>query len=944
MNIIPFNINKIAFKGSPQTSENKSDVNSVSQKPSTYTISQNPITAAQIGVKTPVSYKKITEIPIPECKTPAVLYKLATGQKVVILPKDGPAVVRTFFNVGSMNEPEHLRGISHYIEHNLFNGTDNLGPGEFFQKVSDLGAATNAMTGYNQTNYYIKSQLLKDNSLEEIIKLHADQVQNPKFALDQLEKEKGPVTSEISMYADSPFNIGRNVALKNLYQINTNSKDLIAGSIQNINAIKREDVVDYYNTWYTPDNAITVITGDVNPDEAINLISKNFTKTKVSNPQNKKFEELTPTQKPIRIDVKSPKSPATLINMGFVGPENINTKDKIAMEVLSVIMSGYTNARLTKALEPLHCEAECSMEKIGNKIDDKQAFFIGAAAPEEKSEEALKIIYQEISKIAQNPPSQEEFGIAVNKIRINLAENNESAIQLNEFIGTSFLDNDLNYLSNYKNILETLTAQDIQNAAKKYLDLNKTSISVVHPSSSSNETIALNYQKTNSKKPAQIAFGSSKINTSEIHSKVKEYKLQNNIEVAINPIENDFAIYEMNFNLPNFLDVSGPELMILQEMLNRGSMYNNNETFHNLLEKSNIEMGFGTCPLGINVIAKAPKDKTEAALAFTKEVLLSPRFDQENFEFAKQSVKQLLQSLSKNANDKLDAQLYPHLKFTATRDEALKSLENISLEKIQAIYQTIINNASGRAVLSAPIESNPQITSGFLNSLSTGLPTLKPCTKNIIKTYAPAEKAKIVTDTEVRNQAEIVQAHKFQTAGNIEDQAKLLLLNMILGGNSSSRLFSDLRESQKLAYYVSSKLEQFGDTSTIKLNIMTTTDDPNDPSSTPDNINKSLAGYDKHINKLKTEQVSQAELEKAKLILKNNLLNSIETSAGKTIDLADSQSTSYGINKTKLLLEAIEKTNVKDIQNAANYAFKHPPITSILASQKSLEQAGIKEA
>lgn len=944
MNIIPFHLNKICFKGNQATPEAKADESPVAteQKANNTTLS-NPIGASQINIKTPISYKKICEIPIPEYKEPAQMYKLANGQKVVILPKEGPAVVRTFFNVGSMNEPDHLRGISHYIEHNLFNGTEKLAPGEFFQKVSSLGANTNAMTGYNQTNYFIKSQLLKDNYLEEIISLHADQLQNPKFAPDQLIKEKGPVTSEISMYADNPFNIGRNIALKNLYQINSTSQDMVAGNIQNINSIKRQDVVDYYNTWYTPDNAITVITGNVDTKEAIELVSKNFTKNKIAQNEHKKFEDLVSIDKPVRVDIKRPNAPTAIINMGFSGPANNNTKDKIATEALSVILTGYKNARLNQALEPLKVGSEFSMEKIGNKFDDKQGIFIGASTPDEKSEETIKIIYKEIAKLATNPPTQEEINIATSKLKMNLSENNENSLGLNEFIGTTLLDNDINYLTNYKEILESLTPEDISNVAKKYLDLNKTSICVVHPETITNEQILSNYKNTNAKKPAQVAFGSSATNIDNIYSKVKEYKLQNNMEVALYPSNTEFATYQMNLTLPAYLDVSAPELLILSEMLNRGSASKDSKTFQNILDNSNIEMGFGASADGLSISAKLPKEKLNQSLDLSKEVLLNPRLTKEDFEWAKEAVKEGLSGISKNADNKLDASLYPHLSYMSTKEDSLKKLDNTSLEKIQAIYQTILANAQGEAVLSAPTENNPQMANDFISALSKDIPTLKAFNTAPIKTYVKNDTPKVFTETEQRLQAEVVQAYKFQTTGNIQDEAKLSVLNMVLGGNSSSRLFSDLRETQKLAYYVASKMTGHGDTGVIKLNILTTTDDKNDTTSSPENINKSLAGFTNHINKLKTEPITEEELEKAKLIIKNNILNSIETSYGRTLDLTTGKASSYGINETKQMLDAVEKVTAQDVKNAANYAFKNPPITSIVASQKSLDQAKIKE-
>ena len=74
------------------------------------------------AVKTPMSYIKTGEMEFPY-DTKAHCYKLANGQKVIIVPQEGETVVRTYVNTGSMNEPDNIRGISHYIEHNLFNGS-----------------------------------------------------------------------------------------------------------------------------------------------------------------------------------------------------------------------------------------------------------------------------------------------------------------------------------------------------------------------------------------------------------------------------------------------------------------------------------------------------------------------------------------------------------------------------------------------------------------------------------------------------------------------------------------------------------------------------------------------------------------------------------------------------------------------------------------------------
>ena len=158
-------------------------------------------------VSAPMSYAYTGDLKISDNLT-AKCYKLANGQKVVIVPKDGTTVVKTYVNTGSMNEPDNLRGISHYIEHNLFNGSEELGDNVFFDEVNKMGAETNASTSFSVTDYFVSSNLLEDTDLENKIKLHAGMIQSPKFLLEKLEKEKNIVNSEINMCLSNDENIG----------------------------------------------------------------------------------------------------------------------------------------------------------------------------------------------------------------------------------------------------------------------------------------------------------------------------------------------------------------------------------------------------------------------------------------------------------------------------------------------------------------------------------------------------------------------------------------------------------------------------------------------------------------------------------------------------------------------------------------------------------------
>ena len=163
---------------------------------------------------------KLTEIEQTPYGDNIYKYTLKNGQTVALMPKkDATTIIKTFVDAGSMNENDKNRGISHFNEHNVFNGSKNMAPGMFFKEVGKLGASTNASTDYAQTDFYIMSPITDDKSLKRIIEMHSDMLVNPTFPEDMVEKEKGPVTSEISMVNDDISSIALNTLIN--FLINT---------------------------------------------------------------------------------------------------------------------------------------------------------------------------------------------------------------------------------------------------------------------------------------------------------------------------------------------------------------------------------------------------------------------------------------------------------------------------------------------------------------------------------------------------------------------------------------------------------------------------------------------------------------------------------------------------------------------------------------------------
>lgn len=884
------------------------------------------------NVSTPIGYNFIEDIKISD-KLTAKCYKLANGQKVVILPKDGPTVVKTYVNTGSFNEPDNLRGISHYIEHNLFNGSETLGDKVFFDEVNKMGANTNASTSFSVTDYYIESNLLDENDLENQIKLQAGQIQSPKFLLDKLEKEKAIVNSEINMYMSEDESLGYNQTIKNLFNIKSDSLDLVAGTTNNIDNLTRDDVVNYFKSNYYPANMVTVITGEVNPDDTMKLVSKYFT-AKNAPVNERKFETLTPTDKAIRQDFISPKNSGgrASVFLGFVGPENNNTKDKIYMRALSVLAGGLENSRTSEIEKKYGANINFAPERLSSRPGDKSLYMVTVDVDNGSSEMLLKELYAKLDKLSKTPPTADELTSIKNKMKKfhNLVFENSFA--LNQMLGQSMLNNNIDSVKEYNKIVDQMTAEDVMNVAKKYLDLNKAALTIVHPSGVKKEEINNIYDIV-----SQIPFtGLNKKQPLDMKS-VEAYKLPNNMQVVLKDGDSDNVNFRMSIALKELTPKKAAISDVLNLMMDIGGTQNKSlEEYSKNLDLLALGSSFSVDNYGIDVAAHFPIDTAEESLALLQEKVQKIDLSEEIFKKALHLVRNRYSVVEPNPYHKFNKVVYEGTPKAFTPEEKLKSLDDITLDDVKSFYNEIIEKGQGQAVIIAPIASKPELKQEIFNSLGQ-YPKLQEKDVSLVNTYKPIDKTQVLTVENKKNQAKILQGFKFQHNGNLKDRTCITLLADILGGSPSSRLFSDLREKRHLAYSVSSECNFDDDIGVMTLNIGTTTENKETGLKTYDNIQKSINGFNENIEKLKTEKVSPEELECAKKTLKTNILNIIESGLDQTGALFFSAGTPYGVDYVNKQFEIIDQITPDDIYNTARYVFKSKPIYSITATKDSLD-------
>ena len=884
----------------------------------------------QYNVSKPIAYAHIEDIKLPNELT-AHYYKLANGQRVVIVPKKGTTVVKTYVNTGSLNEPDNLRGISHYIEHNLFNGSESLGDKDFFEEVNRMGAFTNASTSFSVTDYFIESSLLDDNDLENKIKLQAGMLQSPKFLEEKLAKEKKIVNSEINMCLSDDSSRAETLTLKNLFGINSTSPDLVAGSTDNIDALKREDVVNYFNNNYYPANMVTVITGEVEPQNAIELVSKYFNSTKMPS-ETRHYEKLTPIEKSVRTDLISDKTQgAANIFMGFAGPKNNNINDKIYLQAVDELLFDLNNAKIREIEKKYSTFIYSEPNRLSSKPQDETAKVIHASVPENYVEPLLKDLY----KVLQNvTPTEEEFEAIKNHMKKTNSIYTQSSFALNNYLGYDFLNNTTHATADYADIIDKMTYEDFIRTAKKYYDLDKVSLTVVHPTGTTEDEIKTNYKTA---KAAQVAFGGAMKKVPIDVKRVKEYKLENNFDVTLQDTDSDVINYSVVIEKKNYPPKNAAISFILDDMLqNCGTIYRSNDEIDKIFDKNAISAGISASSRSLSLFGDFQKDEAKQALELFKEKITSPDFDEKTFKQAVQHCRDRYSTVEPSAGEPFINAIYKNTPLETPIKELLESLDNITLEEVKQLYADIIKNGQGHIVVTAPFSKNPELQNEiFANTAS--YKSVQPKDTSINKVYEPIEKTQVFTTETKRNQAEILQGYKFNINGNIKDDLCLQILTHILGGSPSSRLFSDLREKRHLAYSVNSRYSNIDDIGVITLSIETTTNNLETGKKSYDNIKKSIDGFSENIQKIKTEKVSDSELETAKKALKTAILSNLEMDADQTEKLSLNVTTPYGINYINKKFDLIDSITADDILNTARYVFKNKPVYSISGTKDALD-------
>ena len=405
-------------------------------------------------------------------------FTLKNGMEIFVLENSSipNANMYLFYKVGSRNEHTGITGISHFFEHMMFNGAKKFGPKEFDRTMEASGGANNAYTTENITAY---TDWFPSSALEIIFELESDRIAHLNFDSSMIESERGVILSERSTGLE-------NNPMEELWQ-EVQATAFIAhpymwpviGWESDIKNWTKQDLENYFHTYYAPNNCVVVISGDVKFDD-VKMFAEKYFGSIPSGPEPRKVHTIEPPQTGERRVFVQREVPTPYLMITYHVPQS-GSEDYYALDLLNSILSQGRSSRLYSSLvedSQLALEAD---SYYGDAFDPTLFYFLGVCNDGIKASELEKAMLDEIQKIIDEGINENELQKVKNQKLMEFYKTLETINGMSNTIGTYEL-----FFGDYKKLFSApddykkVTADDIKRVAAKYFTKENRTVGILN--------------------------------------------------------------------------------------------------------------------------------------------------------------------------------------------------------------------------------------------------------------------------------------------------------------------------------------------------------------------------------------------------------------------------------------------------------------------------------
>ena len=394
-------------------------------------------------------------------------FTLNNGLHVILHEDNSTPIVAisVMYHVGSKNENPERTGMAHFFEHLLFEGSENISRGEFDDYIENSGGTNNAYTSNDKTYYH---EVLPSNQLELGLWLESERMLHAKVEPIGIETQREVVKEEKRQRVDNqPYGTMIGEMMKRAY-IDHPYRWTVIGSMEHLNAATEEEFIDFYKTFYVPNNAVLSIAGDINIEETKSLVNKYFSNIPKSKHDIPRPDIIEPKKNKEIRDTIFDNIQLDAIIHGYHIPAQ-GTKDFYAVDMLNKILSDGKSSRLHKELVEKSQKCVYAGAFTFNLEDPGLTIAFAMANSGENPKDIENIMNKEYNKLKSELISDRELEKIRNQIESDFISSNSRMDGIAESLANYYLFyKNTNLINEEINRYLAVTKEDIMDAAKKY--------------------------------------------------------------------------------------------------------------------------------------------------------------------------------------------------------------------------------------------------------------------------------------------------------------------------------------------------------------------------------------------------------------------------------------------------------------------------------------------
>lgn len=864
-------------------------------------------------------------------------YQLDNGLEVILQPMSTAPVVacNVWVGVGSADETPDEAGLAHVHEHMLFKGTENRDVGEIARDVEAAGGRINAFTSFDQTCYYV---VLSSRFFDSALDILSDAVRRSSFDADELQRELEVIQEEIKRGEDNPSRVVSRMLFENSFTTHPYRLPVI-GTSESVDSFRRQDVVQFYEKHYVPENMALIVAGDFDVDDAKKRIDDYFgdftgpSYTGVERPAE-------PPQDGPRVAVDSREIRQNHLRIGFHIPD-VRHEDIPAIDLLSVIL-GYGDAsHLQRTLK--------RRDEIAHRI------FTSAYTPREPGLFLVGADFHNDDRHTTDPDAvarqllAESLRFCHTEVKTQQLERAKNLVESQEIYGKQTIEGlamktghylmvagDPDFEKQYYQALRAVEPADIRRVARQYLTLDNATL--VHLGPDAQPALTDDELLDAAEQAFRAAEPDHRPATPSADGTVTRLEIDNGPTLLV---QHDDSV----------------ETFSIRALAPGGTRFEQDSTagMHKLLSRVITR---GTPSRGAIEIA----DEVESMAAsingisgrnsFGLAMTGLSRFFDRCFDVFADCMLQ-----ANVPDDEFDRQRRLHLRQLTARKDKLGAVNHDQFTRAffaphpyslptLGTEPTIrsLDVANARTVLEHRRDPR-QMTIAVVGDLPVAriadrveeaftMPGIEPAPSPELPEFRPADNPRLVVGELEKEQAHIIVGFPAPT---ISDDAiyALDLLYALLSGQGG-RLFYELRDRQSLAYSVYARKVVGLDASAFTIQIATS----------PDKIARAIDGIRRQVDRLHGEAIDDADLQRARRYLVGNHDIGLQKNSSRAMQFGLNELYGLGYRRPLEYADHIQETTGDDVAELVDrwldpqnmvVSVTKPPATDVDADELGLE-------